>query len=180
MVELDQPVFGAPTDPAYLEFLKGLKRVVALPVGKSLERWNAKDGHWWIYDPKTWGEEDVGAPPTPPGDALRQVYGGNFGEQHWELQELFLPALFTQLKTDYASLISRHPKANLVWTPDGAWRSAFKRPTDDDKKDHSGKELPPSAIDEIFKIRELERTGDLKHEEAEARIKKIKDQYGAK
>jgi hypothetical protein len=167
---------GAPTDPAYTAFLDGLKKVVALPVGKSLDRWHPKDAHWYTYDPKVYGQEDIGAPNTSPDGALSQEFSG-MSEYSWKLNELEVPALFARLKKDYETLRSRNPRADLVWWPldGGEWRSAFKHPP---QSGGTGKELPPAAISLINEVRESERTGDFTHEEAEARIKKIKAQYG--
>jgi hypothetical protein len=163
--------FGAPPDPAYTAFLDGLKRFAALPVGKSVERWHPKDAHWYSYDPKDWGEEDLSAPKTPPESGLTEGFSG-FG-QKWELHELQVPDLFARVQKAYATLSSQHATANLVWTPAGGgeWRNAFKRPT----KGSDG--TPPIAITLIAQVRQLEGTGDLTHAEAEARIKQIKAQY---
>lgn len=168
--------FGAPPDPAYTAFLDGLKRVNKQPVGKSLERWHPKDAHWYTYDPKVYGQEDVGAPNTPPDGALSQkLAGGASFEYRWELHEFQVPDLFARVKKDYETLRSRNPKADLVWTPadGGEWRGAFKRPPQISDKGP----LSADAISLIAEVRDLERTGDLTHDEAEARIKKIKAEH---
>jgi hypothetical protein len=172
--------FGAPIDPAYTAFLDGLKRVAALPVGKSLDRWHPKDAHWYPYDPKLWGQEDLGAAPTPPDDALRKKVAG-IGDYEWDLQELQVPRLFADLKEAYAALSSQHPTANLVWTPvGGEWRSAFEHAPPPPKSDpgHDDSKLPPDAQRQIADVREQERLGEITHVQAETSIKRIRAEYG--
>jgi hypothetical protein len=172
--------FGAPIDPAYTAFLDGLKKVAALPVGKSLDRWHPKDARWYPYDPKVWGEEDLNAAPTPPDSALSEKIAG-LGDYEWELHELQVPDLFARLKQEYAALSSQHPTANLVWTPvGGAWRSAFKHAPAPPNGDpgHDDSKLPPEALRQIADVREQERRNEVTHEQAEASIKRIRAQYG--
>ena len=140
-----------------------MKQVVADPDGKVHWRWHPKDGKWCTYDPAKYALDDsYRLPDTPPQRALRENFA--WPKSSWELQEVFVPDLFTRLRKAYESLRQRFPQANLVWSlwGEGDWRNAFERttPLPPDKGSGSGM-LPQECPDQIEQVRKQLQLGLL-------------------
>jgi hypothetical protein len=166
--------FGAPTDPAYLSFLEGLKKVAADPKATSRWRWHPRDGKWYTYDPTTYVIEDLGLVDTSPEMAFRQSWG--FPDSTYQVVEMFVPELFERLKKAAAAHLARYPSANLIWSPwgGGDWRNAFERgrqphpPTDPHIPT-----LPPECVKRVNDVQEWERRGYITHDQAQLQINAI-------
>lgn len=160
--------FGAPTDPAYLRFLAGLKQVAADPAVKVRWRWHPKDGMWYAYPDAAWGLEDVGLPDTSPGYALQEEW--STGKRTWSVRELQVPGLYSQVQGDYPRNLGRTPGRNLVWGPfdGGDWRHAVAR-----TGGGGGGGLDPACVKRINDVRAYERAGHIPHDEAQRQINAI-------
>jgi hypothetical protein len=172
--------FGpAPTDPAYVTFLAGLKAVAADPTGQASDHWHPLRGNWFSYDPAKWGMEDVQAPSTPPGMAL--VHFG-LGQPSWTVWDSAVPALFTELTSAFARLAAWHPGGNFVWSPwDGSWRIAFERsapvPPVPAKHNPPIATLPQVAQEKIALIQQMGQRGSINRVLEQAEIQRILDEY---
>jgi hypothetical protein len=163
-----------PTDPAYLRFLDGLKRLGADPRGSATLHWHPRDEKWYTYAPVEWGMEVSRLPPTPPGLALRARFGWPT-PAGWDVNEFEVPELFARVQQAYAR--SGRPTANLVWAPadGGAWRIAFQRAAS--PPPHvpipTGVPLPPPCVARAKQVQEWERRGFVTHDQAQAMINAI-------
>jgi hypothetical protein len=167
--------FGPPTDPAYVNFLDGLKKVTGDPKATSIWRWHPRDGKWYSYDPAKWVIEDLGLADTSPENALQQEWG--FPNSTYRVQELFAPELFERLKKASAAYLGRFPRANLVWSPwgGGDWRNAFERGRDPHPPPgpHPPSTLPPECVKRVEEVKEWERRGFITHDQAQKQIDAI-------
>ena len=161
-----------PTDPRFLEFLRGLKYFAEEPFERGTNRWHPRDGEWYLYDPKSWVIEDLGLPDTAPESALQQ----NFMKP-WEVRESSVPDLFERLEKAKASYASRVPLAkNLVWSPlgGGDWRNAFKR-TSQPPPTNPGPHppLPEPCVKRVDEVNEWRRRGLITEDQAQRLIEAI-------
>ena len=133
------------------------------------------DKKWFTYAAKDWVFEDLGIPDTSPEGAVKK-------KEVWptpvyEVESLFLRALWERLEKAATSYRSQYPGLNLVWSPwgDGDWRSALRRwpeqgPAPGDKVHVR---LPPRALEQIKEIKEWQRRGYISADQAQKMINEI-------
>jgi hypothetical protein len=166
----------APTDPAYLRFLEGLRTVAGDPIGKD---------RWYEYSRKEWVLEDLGLADTPPETALSMDFPRfNIQDMKFDtaphartVYESGVPDLFQRVQKAHASLVQRYPHATLVWSPwgDGDWRSAYKRvdgsPNIDETDDKTG--VPADCVRRINEVGEYRRRGLITNDQAQKLVAAI-------
>lgn len=160
--------WGEPVDPAYVQFVAGIKIHWAKTNLPERWRWHPKDGFWYSYPAPGFSLEDIGAAPTP-------------GPQGWVLGnsapsffDSDLIATFGKVKTAYTALSAAHPHA--CWDPrSGIWLGAKLNRDAPAPEPHPG--IPPEALERIARVHAFVAHHDITPEEGRRRILEIIDEY---
>lgn len=165
-----------PTDPDYLTFIAGLKKIADAESVHAWDRWDPNDGKWYRWEPAEWVLEDVGLADTSVGLTLQDKSFG-LGAPNWEYLDFGAPQLFRSVNAAYKTYKARMPNLRLVWGPwgGGDWRSAWQRPPG---HPHPHPPSPPGTLAEgcrerIAWVRDSERRGYIVHDVAQRMINEI-------
>lgn len=168
-----------PTDPKYVAFLAGLKKIAEGEAAHAWDRWDPGEGKWYRWDPADWVLEDVGLADTSVGPTL-QDKSFRLGQPDWEYRDFGAPQLFRSVEAAYNRYKAFLPNLRLVWGPwgGGDWRSAWRRPSKvpsppPPPPPPPGSGLPKGCQERIAWVQDAERRGFVVHDVAQRMINEI-------